>query len=144
MAKCIVCGAIESPEDQACIFCFFSGRYFEQVLCSEERSYVLPRIRQLEQVKKAEVWHHGGSMFALTILLKDGRYITPGVFVQAPNGQRAVMPAIPPVGDPWGVAVFSNPMEGEATETSVLPEEFSDEKLVTTIEQLSEMERLVN
>lgn len=142
MPECIVCGENSAPEDNACPFCFFSGRYFEQVLSSDERSQVLPRIRELEQVKQAEVWHHGESMFNLTVALRDGRFIVPGVLLELPGGQRAVVPAIPPVGDLWGVAVFSDP-GNPPVQTSVLPDEVDDDKLVSTIEQISTLEQLL-
>lgn len=141
MPECIVCGVNEAPEDKACVFCFFSGRYFEEVLSSEERSRLLTRIRELEQVKQAEVWHHGESMFNLTVALRDGRYIVPGLLLEA-GGQRAVVPAIPPVGELWGVAVFSDP-NLPPVQTSILPDEVDDDKLVSTIEQISTLEQLL-
>lgn len=146
MAKCIVCGLNDAPDDVACVFCYFSGRYFEMVLTSDERSNVLSRIRQLEEVEQAEVWHHSEGAFILTVKLRDGRYIIPGIRVPSElleEGQQAVMPAIPPVGMPWGVAVSSDPMENPI-KTTVMSDEVDDDGLVKTIEEISTLETLVN
>lgn len=151
MDVCLVCNAREvSRADRPCIFCFFTGRYFEQVLLSEERSWLLERIRQVEQVERAEVWHQGHGAFSLCVALKDGRLVFPGVKVQivtfssddGPDDGQAVMPAIPPVDGLWGIAVANEDDEDEPV--VFMDGEFTDDGLVDAISQMASFNQMLD
>lgn len=147
MEVCFVCGRKEAPGEEApCLFCFFSGRYFEQVLLSDERNNMLQKIRDIPQVLRAEVWHQGNGLFCLCIRLNDDRLILPGKLFegQTQDGEPAtgVMPCIPSVDDKWGVAVAPRG-EDTANDLVFMSDEFSDDELVKTIEQMAEFNEML-
>lgn len=115
-----------------------TGKYFRSVLCSDERANVFGRIRKLEHVVSADVWHFGGGAFNFGIILDDGRQLTLGTPAEM-LGQQVVVPAIPPAGGSWAVMVV-RPVEGDkewADMPTVLPELVDDEGLVKVIEELT-------
>jgi hypothetical protein len=117
-----------------------SGDYFDQKLCSEERGYMLQRIRELPNVVVARIFHAGDGAFQLAIFLSDGRLVVPGLGGDA-NGQRLVMPFIPPESQGWGVIVRT-PIEAEnewEALTSALPEKYDDDELVELVAGLGSL-----
>lgn len=138
---CSVClkNEVAEGEDSIdyCLDCHFSGRRFEMFLLSEERSNVLGRIRAIDQVSTAAVWHVGNGLFNLGIMLKDGRAIIPGVGITV-QGQVLVQAAVPPLGVPWGISVIAPSLTDPMLQEQIaLQETFDDDELVTTIEELS-------
>src|SRR5215471_414053 len=136
--KCSVCGVVDvfstDPDRTYCLTCWMSGDYFDQRLCSEERSFMLKRIRELPNVLVARIFHAGDGSFQLAIVLKDGRMVVPGLGGDV-NGQRLVMPFVPPVEQGWGVLVRV-PIEAEnewESTTSALPERYDDDELVELV-----------
>lgn len=157
MYECDICGLEEATQEGgACFFCFYTGRYFEKVLLSDERSNMLEKIRALEHVVRAEIWHQRDGEFVLAIGLEDGRTLFPGVAIGVttvvmteegsgePMQERVVHPAIPPLGMPWGIAVM--PKEAESYEdVIVMHESFStDDELVEAIKQVSTLNALLD
>lgn len=145
MDVCIVCGIrTVSEADKPCIFCYFKGEYFEQVLLSDERSNVLGRIRGIRQVERADVWHQGHGAFALCIALSDGRLILPGVRVEAqtPEGEfTAVLPAIPPLDQPWGIAVANQ--QDTSEDIVFMDGAYTDDELVEAIGQVASFNEMM-
>jgi len=136
--KCSICGVVEvfstDPDRDYCLTCWMSGDYFDQMLCSDERSNMLQRIRQLPNVVTARVFHAGDSAFQLAIVLTDGRMVMPGLGGNI-NGQQLVMPFVPPADQGWGVLV-RRPVEADnewAATTSPLPEKYDDDELVELV-----------
>lgn len=138
---CAVCRTnkvIDNSEDvDYCLDCHFSGKRFEMFLLSEERSNVLGRIRGIEQVSTASVWHIGDGLFNLGIIFKDGRVVVPGVGLRV-QGQVIVQPAVPPLDTPWGIAVITPKLDDpDQPEQIALQETFDDDELVETVAELA-------
>lgn len=139
MALCTICEKAEvysqNETTDHCVLCFMTGRYFEKVLESDERSNLLTRIREIPNVRLADVWHGFQAMFTFGMLLADGRMVVCGTIMD-----DIVVPAIPPVGMPWGVQIV-RPIEGDnewagATPTT-MPGEYDDEQLVELIQEIA-------
>lgn len=138
--ECEICGLGEAVNNSgACMFCFLSGRYFDKVLQSDERSNMLTRIRETPSVVRAEVFHMVEGMFTVYVQAKDGRVMVLGGSLPLPTGDGyAVMVAIPPVGAKWAVAVTSD------KDANVLPDEFTDEGVVEAIAQMVEFDSMID
>jgi hypothetical protein len=122
------------PDRNYCLPCFMTGSYFEKVLSSEDRSFMLERIRVMPHVLSARVFHAGEGAFQLAISLADGRMVTPGMAVQM-NKQRLVVPFVPDADTGWGVIV-QRPVEAEnewSELTIPFPDKYDDDELVELV-----------
>ena len=138
LEKCTVCGVVEvfstDPDTDYCLTCYMTGAFFEKHLASEDRSFMLDRIRQLPHVLTARVYHHGGGDFQLVICLRDGRIVTPGAGASV-NGQRVVMPFVPDASSGWGVLI-RQPVEADNEWSGMAfpyPEKYDDDELVELV-----------
>lgn len=128
----------EDTDLDYCMACWFTGRYFESVLASEEREYLLVRIREIENVTSADVYHFGSGAFNLLISLADGRIIAPGMPAEM-LGNPIVVPMIPPAGTKWAVAVTRTDADRSqwGEQPTVMPDLVDDDELVKLIEEIS-------
>jgi hypothetical protein len=144
------CGRTVQGEDRPCIFCYFTGRYFTDVLMSQERSAMLTRIREIPEVERAEVWHQGNGSFSLCVALSDGRMIFPGVRMagytikegEEPEMVVGVIPMIPPVDGLWGIAVARQ--EDVESDITFMEGEFTDAQVVETIAQMASFNAMLD
>ena len=132
--ECEVCGGRQEGDGPCCFFCWWTGRYFDYVLCSDDRENLLTRIRNLEHVVRAEVWHQGNGGFILAIELDDGRIMFPGSPGEV-GGNKVSFPAIPPMGTMWRVNVATI----EKEEVSTMPDDVDDNGLVKAVQEISEL-----
>jgi hypothetical protein len=128
--KCPICEELElQPDEMACINCRMTGRDLEFYLLHEARSCVLTRIRALTNVETAKLWPMSMNAFMLMVITSDERLVA--CCAETPLGP---LPAIPPLGMPWVIAVgsLSEALGGQSVQEGGL----DDDGLVGVIQAL--------